>query len=57
MEATIELFIFGLIMYVVLFIIVGLYKILKGSKLEEENLGSITTFIIDLKEDYEWNGF
>ena len=57
MEATIELFIFGVITYVVLFIIVGLYKLLKGSNLEEENLGTITTFIIDRKEDYEWNGF
>ena len=57
MEITFELVISGIIIYLIFSIITHLYKCLKGGNLKNEKFGILSEFVINQKEDFEWNGF
>ena len=57
MEATLYLFSTSVIVYMILTLIVKIYTLTKGKKLQEKDLGIVMKQVIQKQEDFEWNGF
>jgi len=57
MEATLYLFCTSVIVYTILSLIVQIYTLSKGKKLQEKDLGLVMKQVIQKQEDFEWNGF
>ncbi len=57
-EFILYVFITSVVTYVVVSVLVKLYKIKKkGVKLKEKNLGILIKIVIKQKENLEWDGF